>query len=53
VPAPLTDCTTVLTDKGMATRYAYKLAHALRVLDAETRDDVMGLLYQELADQPA
>ena len=27
-----------------------RLAHALRALDAEARDDVMDLQYQELAD---
>jgi hypothetical protein len=50
VPAPLTDRVTILTPKGEATRHAYKLARALRALDDETRDEVLGILYVELAD---
>jgi hypothetical protein len=50
VPAPETDRIVALTPKGEATRHAYKLAHALRALDDEARDDVLGVLYLELAD---
>jgi hypothetical protein len=50
VPAPETDRVTVLTPKGEATRHAYRLARALRALDDETRDAVLGLLYLEIAD---
>ena len=53
VPAPETDRVTVLTDKGTAVRFAYKLAAALRALDAEAREDAMSTLYQELAELPA
>jgi hypothetical protein len=53
IPAPETDRVTVLTDKGQAVRAAYRLAQALRALDDEARDEVMEVLYIELADPTA
>jgi hypothetical protein len=35
-----------------AARAAYRLAHALRALDDGAREDVLGVLYLELAELP-
>ena len=51
-PDPV-DTPAVLTDRSRAVRAAYRLAHALRALDDDERDDVLGLLYLELADPSA
>jgi len=52
-PAPLTDRTPVLTDRGHATRSLYHFVHALRGLDAHDRLYVLELLASELAELPA
>jgi hypothetical protein len=52
VPAPLTDRTTVLTDKGTAVRLLYRLVAALGVLPDDDRQAVLTLLAEETAELP-
>jgi len=49
VPAPETNRVLALTDTGQAVRAAYRLVHALAVLDAVTRAKVLALVAEEVA----
>ena len=47
-PATENEPVAILTSKGVAARAAYQLVRALRALDDDTRDEIMGLLYLEM-----